>query len=439
MFRVSLFVAFRYIRGISGSLLSVNARLSFIGIFVATSLMVIILSIFEGFQKQVKKSIFGFEPHLTIEKPLGDGKIRNWKKNLDLINKNSKDEIESLEGMVQSPALIRVFNLVDYVFLRGQEFQKNKKGHWMLPQGFPQIIHPKEMKSFPKGRNCLIGKEMAINFNLQVGEFVELVVPRGQFSLRMGVKPNIERFRIAGLFHTGHYEYDSKAVIIALPTAQKLFQIGSSVQKIAVRVKDVDQIERMRRKLTFSLPFSYQVRTIEDQQKSFFSALALEKVIVTIIISLFIVVAMTGVVISTYHTIRTKRKDIGILKAMGMSESQILTIFTLGGFGMGFAGTSLGMLFGVYCAKRIDWLLKKIEQGINQGGQFISSFMEDHNWYNVTLIPADVYYFDHIPVFFNISDLHILAVASLLLSGIASFIPARYASKLQPIDIIRSS
>ena len=126
---------------------------------------------------------------------------------------------------------------------------------------------------------------MAINFNLQVGESIELVVPRGQFSLRMGVKPNIQRFRIAGFFHTGHYEYDSKAVMIALPVAQQLFLTGDSAQQIAIKLHDINRMDEIRHKLTPHLPFNYQIRTIEDQQKSFFAALALEKIVVSIVIS----------------------------------------------------------------------------------------------------------------------------------------------------------
>ena len=434
----SVFVAFRYIRGRSGGLFSINAWLSFIGVFIATALMVIILSIFDGFQQQIKKSIFDFEPHLTIENPLGDGKIHNWKKYQNLIKNKFGNEIASVRGMIQSPALIRVFNQVDYVFLRGREFPQDKQGNWNLPSDFPKIVYPQEMKFLPKGRHCLIGKEMAINFNLQVGESIELVVPRGEFSLRMGVQANRKRFRIAGFFHTGHYEYDSKAVIVSLPVAQQLFLMNDSTQKISVKLHDANRINEMHYKLAPHLPFNYQIKTIENQQKSLFAALALEKVVVSIIISLFIITAMTGLTISTYHSIRTKRRDIGILKAIGISDLQILTIFTLNGLLMGILGTFFGMLFGVYSALKLDSLIKVIESLINGVGHFIASLFANYHWYEIKLISQSVYYFDHIPVSFYNSDLHILAVISLLLAGLASFIPANYARKLQPIDIIRS-
>ena len=133
----SLFVAFRYIRGRFGGLLSINAWLSFIGIFIATSLMVVILSVFDGFQKQVKRSIFNFEPHLTIENPFGDGRIRDWRKQIKLIKNKLGNQISSVSGTIQSPSIIRIFNQVDYVYLRGREFLKNQQGNWILPNRFP--------------------------------------------------------------------------------------------------------------------------------------------------------------------------------------------------------------------------------------------------------------------------------------------------------------
>ena len=381
--RFSLFIMFRYLRGRVGGLFSINTWLSFISIFIATSLMVIILSVFEGFQKQIKKSIFKFEPHLTIQNPLGDGRIHDWKKQIHLIKNKFGDQISSIEGMIQSPALIRIFNQVDYVFLRGQEFLKNQQGSWSLPINFPRIVHPKEMKFLPKGKNCLIGKEMAVNSNLQVGEFIELIVPRGQFSLKMGVKPNMQRFRIAGFFHTGHYEYDSKVVIVSLPVAQKLFAMKGSAQQIAIKVEDLSYIDQLQKKITSYLPLSYQMRTIENKQRSFFAALALEKVVVSIIISLFIVAAMTGIMISTYHSIRNRRKDIGILKAIGVSDLQILIIFTLNGLIIGIVGTFLGMIFGSYCTLKLDSLLRILESTLNTMGHFATSFFENYYWYNI--------------------------------------------------------
>ena len=439
MLSFTLLVALKYIKGKAKFLFNINSRLAFIGVFVATSLMVVILSIFDGFQRQIKESIFKFEPHLSVENPLGDGKISDWKKQIRLIDEKLGNKIQSIQGMIQSPALIRVLNQVDYVFLRGQEFKKNDQGKWVLPKDFPPLVYPEKMKSFPQGRYCFIGKEMAINLNLQVGEPIELVVPRGQFSLRMGVKPNIRRFRIAGLFQTGHYEYDSKAILLALPTAQSLFQIGKAAQQISIKINDLDDLDEIQRSVIRLLPFAYQMRTIKDQQKTFFAALALEKLIVTIIVSLFIVAAMTGIVVSTYHTIRSRRKDIGILKAIGVSETQILSIFTLNGFVMGTLGTFFGMLFGVFFTLKLNSLLGGVENTINRVGHFFGKLIEDYHWYDIQIIPANIYYFDHIPIFFDIPSLHTLGALSLILTSVASFIPARYASRLEPIDIIHSS
>jgi len=435
----SLFIAWRYIKGRERNLLSINARLSFIGVFVGTSLLVVVLSIFNGFQAQVKKSIFQFDPHLIIENPSGAGKINHWKNWMKKIEDRIGHQAESIKGMIQSPGILRRRTLIDHVLIRGQSFEQNEKGDYILPKSFPKIVQPKDFPELPKGATCLIGKEMAFNMNIAIGDFIELIVPRGQFSLRVGVRPNMKAFKVAGFFKTGHYQYDSKAVIISLDSAQKLFAIGKEMQQIVVRLKDLAELENVQSELYRLFPLSFHVRTIEDEQRNFFAALKLEKVIMTIIVSLFILAAMVGIVVATYNVIRSRKKDIGILKAIGVSNTHILSIFTVNGFLMGAIGACVGILFGVFLSLSLESIINSIESSINFFGNIYIDFMGTGFWKKVQLIPKDVYYFDTLPIEFDLEFLHIIGVLSILLSGIAAFIPALYASRLEPIDIIRSA
>ena len=303
--------------------------------------MVIVLSVMDGMQRQIKQSILRFEPHLSVSNPLGNGKITQWRKWIQEIKKRHFRDIHSIGGMIHSPAIVRIGNQVDYIFLRGEAFERDPKKRWKIPNYFLPLSQPKESQTIPFGNHCLIGKEMAFNLDLHVGDRIEVVVPRGQFSLKAGVRPNIRTFRIAGLFQTGHYEYDSKMVILSLKTAQSLFRVGDQVQGIGIKLKDMEKMPLVRQDLYRILPFAYQVLTIEDKQKSFFTALAVEKAVLTIIISLVILASIIGIFVSTYQVIRSKRKDIGILKAIGMSETQILNVFTFNGFLLGALGTFL--------------------------------------------------------------------------------------------------
>lgn len=434
---LSLFIAFRYIKGRGRYLFSVNARLSFIGVFIGTTLLVIVLSIFNGFQKQMRKSIFQFDPHITLMKGGPDPSIRNyqsWKKQL----RESLKGIDAyVEGMILSPAIMRKGRIMNHVFIRGQEFIEKKNGQLGFPDYFPEIVGPSDLKSIPDGNVALIGREMAINMGIQVGESIDLIVPRGQFQLKMGVRPSLKSFKVAGLFKTGYYEYDSKVVVLPLKASQRLFSISKSVQSLAIRLQNHDDLVPAYKKIERIWPYS--IRTVEDEKRNIFAALKIEKTVMTIIIFLFIIAAMVGIVVATYNVVRSRRKDIGVLLSLGMSRNGILTVFTMNGFLMGTLGTILGILTGVYLALNLEKIINFIEMVINYTGAWYVRTLGEGFWINKQLIPKNVYYFDHLPVHVDAGFLHLLAALAIFLSGLASLLPAWKASRMEPIEIIRRS
>lgn len=455
-----LFIIKRYISGKGSSFLSINARLSFLGIFLGTSLLVIVLSIFNGFQTQLRKSISEFDPHLTlsISTSKGDEKIQDWQNWASRIELILKGRAKSIEGMIQSAAILRKNSIIEHVFLRSQEFplvkepenqQKNgekisdkkkasrKINLYQIPDYFPDIVEPKNLHSFKEENIAFIGKEMALIYNLHIGDSIELIVPRGQFNLQVGVTPSMKSFKIAGFFKTGHYQYDSKVVILPLYAGQRLFGTGNDVQQIIIRLKNLDNLTQIKREIFKIWPF--HIRTLEEEQKNFFAALRLEKTIMTIIVFLFIIAAMVGIIVSLYNVVRSKRKDIGILKALGLSDRSVLLIFLANGFIMGVLGTIAGILTGIYLSQNLESIILFMENFINGVGIWYYSLTENGHWESIQLIPRNVYYFDHLPVFIDIRFLHKLGIVSLILSGISSLLPAYSASRLQPIQIIRGS
>lgn len=435
-----LFMILRYLRGSKKAIFSLNAKLSFFGVFIGTSLLVVVLSIFNGFQKQVKESIFKFDPHLVIEKNVfGREKITNYRQWIEQINETLGDDVEKAGAMIQSAALMRINQNIDHIFIRATEFQPGaKKNRIALPDDFPRLSLKEDEKApqdFRRGDICFIGKEMAFLHNLEVGDSIELVVPRGQFTAKTGILPSIRKMRIAGIFITDHYQYDSEVVILPLKTAQRLFAAGNSVQQLYVKLKSFDTLEKSRRKLNELMPIRYFVRTIEEEQRNFFRALKMEKTIMVVIVFLFILAAMAGIVVATFNVVRSRKKDIGILKALGVPDSGILFIFTLTGFLAGIAGTVLGITFGIFLSLNLENILNMIATGINVVGHFYHGI----EWIEVVLVPKDIYYFDHLPVSIDVEFLHTLGVVSILLSGLAALIPAWYARKLAPIEIIRGA
>ena len=437
MRKIQFFIAWRYLKGKGSALLSMNARLSFIGVFTGATLLVIVLSIFNGFQRQLKMSIFEFDPHIRLSKDSMDAvAIKDWKIWKKKLYDELSSEVETIEGIIQSPAILRRKSTIEHVFLRAVELPLQNNSYYTFPEHFPKIVEPQGMNALPKGNSCLIGAEMAVNLGLRVGDTIELVVPRGQFSLQLGVTPSLRPFTVAGFFKTGHYQYDSRVVLLALDQAQNLFAIGDSVQQLAVRVKDTNRLREVRQK--FLVHWPYSVRTLEEEQRNFFAALRLEKTIMTTIVFLFIISAMVGIIVATYNVVRSHRRDIGILKALGMSDTGILLIFTMTGFIMGSLGAVTGILTGIFVSLKLESIIGFLESSINTiGAWYAQTFQEGGIWFKVQLIPRDVYYFDHLPIHIDPAFLHTVAAVAILLSGMASLIPAWKASQMEPVKIIR--
>ncbi|MDH4261886.1 MAG: ABC transporter permease [Spirochaetia bacterium] len=431
----------RYLGGRGNQIFSMNAWLSFLGVFIGTSLLVIVLSVFNGFQQQIKSSIFKFDPHITIESTKKPGKVEDWRNWIIKINTKLGNGAESVSGMIQSPALIRKDEQLDHVLIRGMEFPEDAKvkDKYTFPKEFPKVVEPANLKNFPKGDYCLIGHELAGILDIHVGDLIQLIVPKGQFTARVGVEPGMKTFTVSGFFSSGNYQYDSKVILISLPAAQSLYGAGDSVQQIAIKLKDFDAVKKSLILLYEVLPYDYSIRSIEEEHRNLFAALKWEKVIMTIIVFLFIIAALVGVIVSTANVIRSKKKDIGILKSIGVSDQEILIVFTLIGFISGLIGTILGVSFGIFLSMKLELIINGFEYVINGVGQFYCDNLMSCFWSRVELMPKDVYYFDHMPVSIDARFLHPLSILAIFLSGMAALVPAWSAGKLQPIDIIRAS
>ena len=442
-----LFIVWRYIRGGKKNLFSLNARLSFFGVFVGTSLLVVVLSIFNGFPKQLRESIFRFDPHLTIENIQHPGRVPEWKNLKKKIKTELGDLVLRTEGMIQSPAILRIGNEIDHIFIRAREFEFDKNSsnkRYRIPDDFPASINNKIMKVMPVGDYCLIGSEMAYLYDLKVGDRIQVIVPKGHYKLKAGAAPSMKSLKIAGYFTTGNYQYDVRAVVLSLPTAQRLYKTGKHVQKVTVKLKDFSDLGLARKKLILGLPTEYNIRTIEDEKRNEFMAVKMEKTVMIIIVSLFILAAMVGLMVGIFQVVRSRKRDIGVLKTLGLSDYGILTIFTLIGFSTGAVGTIIGIAFGVFLAINLESILNSIETMINGTFTWYYDFTNQYFntsdfWIDIEILPKSVYYFEHLPVSIDLDFLLTMGISAIFISGIASLVPAWYAARLEPIDIIRGA
>jgi lipoprotein-releasing system permease protein len=257
----------------------------------------------------------------------------------------------------------------------------------------------------------LLGKELAGNLGVREGDMIYLISPRGMIS-PMGHLPAMKSFKIAGLFESGMYEYDSSLVYIHMKEAQNILRIGDSVTGIEIRVTDVYDAKKIAEKIKKDLGFPYWTRDWMQMNRNLFSALKLEKTVMFIILTLIILVAAFNIASSLIMMVMEKTRDIAILKAMGATDKNIRRIFIFKGMAIGSVGTTLGVCLGFL----VCTLLK---------------------YYKFIELPGDIYYITKLPVLLERFDVFMIASAAMVICFLATIYPARKASRLNPVEALR--
>jgi len=240
---------------------------------------------------------------------------------------------------------------------------------------------------------------------------VYLLSPRGMIS-PIGHVPVMRRFRVAGIFESGFYEYDQTLAYIHLQEAQQLLRMGDAVTGVGIRVKDIYKADQVAEKVVATLGFPYWARDWMQMNKNLFSALKLEKKAMFIILTLIVLVAAFNIASTLIMMVMQKTKDIAILKAMGATDQSIRKIFIFKGMVIGCVGTLTGLCLG-----------------------FLGCFFLKR--YKFIELPGDVYYFTTLPVKLEFLDVFLIASAAMLICFLATLYPARQASKLNPVEAIR--
>ena len=444
-------ITLRYIRGSRAfGLLSLKSRLSFIVMAVGVSLLIVVLSIFNGFQRQVKESLWNGGPHITIEYNYGTGEIKNYEKIINLLQNDTilREKVITVQGNITSHGLLQNNNTFVPIMLRAVPIQDTNDIIQNNVPNFPRLeyYNRDSLPDLIKNNTIVIGKEMFNLYGFNLGRAITIAVPSGSFNVSKGVELNINNFEVIGLFKTGYYNYDSKFIYMSLPVAQKFFKLNSSVNQITIKVKSLDELSYCKDVISEIIRDSefdekigisgnyFTVRTIAEEQANFLAALRMEKTIISNIVFLFIILAALGMVSTVYSLVRSKRKSIGILKALGLPSSSILLIFTLNAMIIGLFASVIGGVIGIYYANNLESFINGLSEVIN----FFGNAIYKSSWRNIELVPKDIYYFDHLPVDIDISFIFMVTTASTILSGLAGYFPARWAANLDPVETIKN-
>jgi lipoprotein-releasing system permease protein len=413
--RLELAIAWRYLRSRRGSsLLSLISVIAIGGVAVGVSALILIMGVMNGLQRDLREKILVGSPDVRVLTYGDDLRMENWRAALA--------KVRAQPGVVAAAPVVLSNGLVG----KGvQSFSTGAQIVGIEPPGAGvqdvtsirehAILGDFRFRSRDgKLRGAVLGKRLAEQLNAWPGERISVVTRAGiTMNPVTGLPmPNFEDFEVTGIFETGMFEYDNNYMYVALPAAQKLAGLGNAVTGIELRTPDRWQASGVARRLAEVLGFPFFTKDWQEQNSGLFSALKLEKLGMSVILLLIVVVAAFNIVSTLTMVVTDKTREIGILKAMGLPARSVRRIFFIQGLVIGAVGTFGGLLLGLAASVALGT-------------------------YKFIRLDPSVYFIDHLPVATEWSDVVVTVVASIAIAALATLYPARQAARLYPIEAIR--
>ena len=386
--------------------LKVISIFSFLGIMLGVAILIIVMSVMNGFKTDLTNKILGLNPHIVIQPnsfQIDDNYITNLK--------NQFKEIR-LSKSYFGEGIVIVDNSAKGVILKGVNKDEKK-----IIEFFENFISSGKYENFETNK-VFIGSEMAFNLNLKVGDNLNLM-SSAFISTPLGSLPKQENFKVAGVFNTGFLEFDQNMIYINIDDALALFDKESKDLNIELYINDPLKANYYKNKIQKINP-NYFIYTWSDLNKSLFSALKVERNVMFIILSLIVVVAAFNIISGLTILIKNKTKEIAILKTLGLNNRSIKKIFFLTGLTIGFYATLSGILIGILFSLNIEKF------------RLLLSHL-----FNFEIFPADIYFLEKLPSEINPLSILIIFIISLTISAIASYLPAMRISKMNTFRALR--
>ena len=400
-------ITFRFLKARKkDGFLNVISIFSFIGIGLGVAVLIIVMSVMNGFRAELVDKIVGFNPHVTV-KPYSE-KINLAKFNIPELNAISKNLILSNSG----EAII----------------MKNKTSKGILLRGYKNNDFPKLKiinndffigdKSKLINQNISISKELSFTLNVNIGDKITLMSPSGVETI-IGNLPKQKTFTIVSLFESGLIDFDNNIAFINLKTLEDFFNLSVSDRNLEIYLENPKNIEKQKKIVQKVFPNEF-VYSWSDMNSSLFSALKVERNVMFIILSLIIIVAAFNIISGLTILVKNKTKEIAILKSIGVLNKSIVKIFFLVGVCIGTSATLFGILLGVIFSIYVESIR-----------QFLSTI------FNISLFPEEIYFLSTMPSEINPFSILIISASSILITIIVSIFPALKAAKLDPIKALK--
>ena len=407
---LAFFVGLRYMRAKRRNhFISFISLTSMLGIGLGVATLITVLSVMNGFEKELTERILGFVSHATIED--WNGEFRDWE---SVVERSKRHErVIGAAPYIEQETLLKGRG-INGAQVRGILPEREIEVSDLAKQVTSGSIDDLQAGEF----NVLLGEGLALQLGVQAGDSVTIFAPQVR-ATPAGIIPQVKRFTVSGVFSAGVNEYDTALAVVHLSDAQRLFRLSNTVTGVRLKLDDLFQAWQVARQLANELPGAYNVKDWSRQHSNLFRAVRQEKLVMFVILSLIVAVAAFNIISTLIMVVTDKQADIAILRTMGASPGTVMRIFIVQGSLIGVVGTFIGVIGGVLLALNVETIVPALER-----------------MFNTDFLSADVYYISELPSDLQWRDVFKFSSLSLLLSLLATLYPAARAARVQPAEAL---
>ncbi len=407
-----LYIGLRYTRAKRRNhFISFISGTSMVGITLGIVALIVVLSVMNGFHKEIQQRILSMASHATLTEPIGG--MANWPEVLEQVR--AHPEVVGAAPFVEVQGMLVNGGQVSGALIRG-----------ILPREEDQVADIRgEMTSgsiddlVANEFNIILGRDLAAFLGVGPGDKVTVVTPQVS-ATPIGIMPRLKQFTVSGILTVGMADYDRNAAFIEMHDAAKLLSLGEAVSGVRLKLDDMWQAPRLAREIAYDLGGVYRLVDWTQMHANFFSALAMEKRMMGIILFLIVAVAAFNIVSTLVMVVTDKQSDIAVMRTLGVSPARVMGIFMVQGTAIGLIGTLLGMIAGVILALNVEPVVATIE-----------------SVFGVHFLDPSIYYINALPSDVHLSDVLSIGGGAFLMSVLATLYPAWRASKTQPAEALR--
>lgn len=410
-FSLERMVAIRYLRAKrKDGAVSVVAGLSLVGIALGVATLIVVMAVMNGFRQELLDRIIGINGHVSMHN-YSEG-IPDYN---DLVTQlQAVDRVKKVIPYIDGQVMATYKNYASGVLVKGLNYEDVLKKPLLVESMMDGAITALE-----KPKHVLLGKRLGEMMGVSIGDTISLLSPKG-FTTVVGMVPRVGYFVVGGFFEVGMYEYDSTTIIMPLLDAQRYFRLKDKVNMVEIFADNADNAPALANQILYEFKGEYYVTDWQATNAHFFNALDTERVVMFFILTLIIAVAAFNIFSSQIMLVKEKAGNIAIMRTMGATRSSIMCIFILSGFAIGIIGSVAGVVLGVAFASNIAVIQSLIE-----------------SLTGAELFDPVIYFLSELPAIVNPAEVMVVFVIALVLSFLATLIPAYKASKQLPAEILR--